>query len=86
MGRKLSESFNGQDGLFTLKFFSSQAWTHRKLILLLQVHADASNFAHGITKEDAYEQVLWQAEGLITDQRNWVRQTISVAGTIGLTL
>ncbi|KAF5250317.1 hypothetical protein FANTH_4517 [Fusarium anthophilum] len=40
------------------------------------VHADASNFADGVTKEDAYEQVLWQAEGLITDQRNWVRQTL----------
>ncbi|KAM0382026.1 hypothetical protein ACHAPY_004009 [Fusarium culmorum] len=38
------------------------------------VHADASNFAEGVTKEDAYEQVLWQAEGLVTDQRNWVRQ------------
>ncbi|KAF4946296.1 hypothetical protein FGADI_11288 [Fusarium gaditjirri] len=38
------------------------------------VHADASNFADGITKEGAYEQVLWQAEGLITDQRNWVRE------------
>ncbi|KAF4458033.1 GAF protein [Fusarium austroafricanum] len=37
------------------------------------VHADASNFAEGVTKEEAYEQVLWQAEGLITDQRNWVR-------------
>ncbi|KAJ4261236.1 hypothetical protein NW757_001626 [Fusarium falciforme] len=36
------------------------------------VHADASNFADGITKEDAYEQVLWQTEGLITGQRNWV--------------
>ncbi|KAI8672609.1 Free methionine-R-sulfoxide reductase [Fusarium sp. Ph1] len=35
------------------------------------VHADASNFADGITKEDAYEQVLWQTEGLITGQRNW---------------
>ncbi|KAJ4327367.1 hypothetical protein N0V84_002268 [Fusarium piperis] len=35
------------------------------------VHADASNFAEGVTKEDAYEQVLWQTEGLITDQRNW---------------
>ncbi|KAF4993835.1 hypothetical protein FGRMN_6201 [Fusarium graminum] len=35
------------------------------------VHADASNFAEGVTKEDAYEQVLWQAEGLVTDQRNW---------------
>ncbi|RFN43138.1 gaf protein [Fusarium flagelliforme] len=38
------------------------------------VHADASNFAEGVTKDDAYEQVLWQAEGLVTDQRNWVRQ------------
>ncbi|KAM0491239.1 hypothetical protein ACHAP8_010813 [Fusarium lateritium] len=35
------------------------------------VHADASNFVEGATKEDAYEQVLWQAEGLVTDQRNW---------------
>lgn len=37
-----------------------------------QVHADASNFADDVTKEDAYEQVLLQAEGLFTDQRNWV--------------
>ncbi|KAK9445656.1 hypothetical protein VB005_00768 [Metarhizium brunneum] len=37
------------------------------------VHADASNFAHGVTKDDAYEQVLMQAEGLFIDQRNWVR-------------
>ncbi|KAM0557099.1 hypothetical protein ACHAPJ_005362 [Fusarium lateritium] len=35
------------------------------------VHADASNFAEGVTKEDAYEQVIWQAEALFTDQRNW---------------
>ncbi|KAF6839559.1 gaf domain nucleotide-binding protein [Colletotrichum plurivorum] len=28
------------------------------------VHADASNFASGVTKEQAYEQVLLQAEGL----------------------
>ncbi|GAB0133274.1 hypothetical protein EsDP_00001686 [Epichloe bromicola] len=27
------------------------------------VHADASNFADGVTKKDAYEQVLMQAEG-----------------------
>lgn len=38
----------------------------------LQVHADASNFEEGVTKEDAYEQVLLQAEGLFYDQRNWV--------------
>ncbi|KAH6899945.1 GAF domain-like protein [Thelonectria olida] len=36
------------------------------------VHADASNFADGVTKGDAYEQVLMQAEGLFTGQRNWV--------------
>ncbi|KAI5462485.1 GAF domain nucleotide-binding protein [Mariannaea sp. PMI_226] len=36
------------------------------------VHADASNFADGVTKEDAYEQVLMQAEGLFFGQRNWV--------------
>jgi L-methionine (R)-S-oxide reductase len=39
-----------------------------------QVHADASNFAEGVTKDDAYEQVLLQAEGLFYGQRNWVRQ------------
>ncbi|KAH7326064.1 GAF domain-like protein [Stachybotrys elegans] len=37
-----------------------------------QVHADATNFADGITKEDAYEQLLMLAEGLFTGQRNWV--------------
>ncbi|ETS81361.1 hypothetical protein PFICI_06363 [Pestalotiopsis fici W106-1] len=36
-----------------------------------QVHADASNFAAGVTKEQAYEQVLVQAEGLFYEQRNW---------------
>ncbi|KAI0390158.1 GAF domain-like protein [Xylariaceae sp. FL0594] len=36
------------------------------------VHADASNFADGVTKQEAYEQVLLQAEGLFDGQRNWV--------------
>ncbi|KAK9801605.1 putative GAF domain-containing protein [Seiridium cardinale] len=36
------------------------------------VHADASNFAEGTTKEQAYKQVLAQAEGLFHDQTNWV--------------
>ncbi|KAL2020920.1 hypothetical protein VTK56DRAFT_7807 [Thermocarpiscus australiensis] len=36
------------------------------------VHADASNFAEGVTKEQAYQQVLDQAEGLFFEQRNWV--------------
>ncbi|UQC85371.1 GAF domain-containing protein [Colletotrichum lupini] len=39
------------------------------------VHADASNFANGVTKEEAYEQVLIQAEGLLDGQRNWYHHT-----------
>ncbi|KAF5659612.1 gaf [Fusarium heterosporum] len=46
------------------------------------VHADASNFAEGVTKEDAYEQVLWQAEGLVTDQRNWHYSNLSNAASL----
>ncbi|KAG6005476.1 hypothetical protein E4U54_000330 [Claviceps lovelessii] len=42
------------------------------------VHADASNFADGVTKGDAYEQVLMQAEGLCTDQRNWQRGQLCI--------
>jgi hypothetical protein len=38
----------------------------------MQVHADASNFASGVSKEEAYEQVMLQAEGLFYGQRNWV--------------
>lgn len=37
-----------------------------------QVHADASTFADGVSKEDALRQVLEQAEGLCEGQRNWV--------------
>lgn len=46
------------------------------------VHADASNFASDVTKEDAYEQVLLQAEGLLTDQRNWVCNLANVASLL----
>ncbi|KAM7196487.1 GAF domain-like protein, partial [Rhypophila sp. PSN 637] len=42
-----------------------------------QVHADASNFAADITKEEAYQQVLDQAEGLFYEQRNWVSFNLS---------
>lgn len=38
----------------------------------MQVHADASNFASDLSKEEVYRQVLEQAEGLLIDQRNWV--------------
>lgn len=41
----------------------------------VQVHADASNFAVGVSKDEAYEQVLLQAEGLFYGQRNWVRNS-----------
>lgn len=38
----------------------------------VQVHADSSNFAEGVTKEEAYKQVIEQAEALLEGQRNWV--------------
>ena len=47
--------------------------------LAIQVHADASNFQEGVTKEQAYEQVLLQAEGLFDGQRNWVSREYSSA-------
>lgn len=37
-----------------------------------QVHADSSNFAAGVSKQDAYEQVIEQAKALFDGQRNWV--------------
>ncbi|RKF53321.1 Free methionine-R-sulfoxide reductase [Erysiphe neolycopersici] len=36
------------------------------------VHADASNFAHNLTKQEMYSQVLDQVEALVKGQRNWV--------------
>ena len=41
-------------------------------LTLPQVHADASNFASGVSKEEAYGHVLLQAGGLFYEQRNWV--------------
>ncbi|KAI1332806.1 GAF domain-like protein [Xylariaceae sp. FL0255] len=46
------------------------------------VHADASNFAAGVTKEEAYEQVLSQAEGLFDGQRNWVCNLANAASLL----
>lgn len=40
---------------------------------VVQVHADASNFASNVTKEEAYKQVLESAEVLFEGQRNWVK-------------
>ncbi|KAF9693007.1 hypothetical protein EKO04_009267 [Ascochyta lentis] len=36
------------------------------------VHADASAFADGLTKQEVYAQVLEQARALFDGQRNWV--------------
>jgi L-methionine (R)-S-oxide reductase len=38
----------------------------------IQVHADSSNFAAGVGKKEAYEQVIEQAAALFDGQRNWV--------------
>ncbi|KAH8893221.1 GAF domain-like protein [Thozetella sp. PMI_491] len=46
------------------------------------VHADASNFAEGVNKKEAYEQVLMQAEGLFIDQRNWICNTANAASLL----
>ncbi|KAI1100956.1 GAF domain-like protein [Jackrogersella minutella] len=46
------------------------------------VHADASNFVEGVTKEQAYAQVLLQAEGLFDGQRNWVCNLANAASLL----
>jgi putative methionine-R-sulfoxide reductase with GAF domain len=46
-------------------------------LIFTKVHADASDFASDVTKEDAYKQVLQQAEALFHEQRNWVSSSIS---------
>lgn len=40
--------------------------------IAMQVHADSSNFAAGVGKKEAYEQVIEQATALFDGQRNWV--------------
>ncbi|KAK0728499.1 GAF domain-like protein [Lasiosphaeria miniovina] len=46
------------------------------------VHADAAKFAPDVTKEQAYEQVLDQAEGLFFEQRNWVCNLANTASLL----
>lgn len=36
------------------------------------MHADSSNFAAGVGKKEAYEQVIEQAGALFDGQTNWV--------------
>lgn len=40
----------------------------------IQVHAESSKFVAGVSKSDAYKQVIEQAEALFEGQRNWVRR------------
>ncbi|KAH8687896.1 GAF domain-like protein [Tricladium varicosporioides] len=46
------------------------------------VHADASTFKSGITKEEAYKQVLEQAEALFDGQKNWVCNLANTASLL----
>jgi putative methionine-R-sulfoxide reductase with GAF domain len=40
--------------------------------MTIKVHAEASTFSEGLTKDEVYTQVLEQAEALLEGQRNWV--------------
>ncbi|KAL2357309.1 GAF domain-like protein [Cryomyces antarcticus] len=46
------------------------------------VHADASAFPSGITKREAYAQLLDQARSLFEDQRNWVCNLANAASLL----
>ncbi|PSR97010.1 GAF domain-like protein [Coniella lustricola] len=46
------------------------------------VHADASTFAEGVSKEEALQQVVEQAEGLIYEQRNWAANLANAASLL----
>lgn len=50
---------------------------NRKLTVSIQgehtaPHAEASTFKEGVSRADAYKQVLEQMKGLMEGQRNWV--------------
>lgn len=38
----------------------------------MQVHAESSTFARGLSKAETYAQILEQAKHLFEDQKNWV--------------
>ncbi|KKY39963.1 putative gaf domain nucleotide-binding protein [Diaporthe ampelina] len=46
------------------------------------VHADASTFAEGASKEEALQQVLDQAAALFKGQRNWVANLANTASLL----
>jgi L-methionine (R)-S-oxide reductase len=49
---------------------------------IAQVHADASNFLVGVSKQDAYKQLLDSMTGLVQNQRNWVCNTANAASLL----
>jgi hypothetical protein len=51
-------------------------------ILNTQVHADASDFAEGMTKKEVYAQILEQARILFDGQRNWVCYELQNTGIL----
>ncbi|KAF7187432.1 Free methionine-R-sulfoxide reductase [Pseudocercospora fuligena] len=46
------------------------------------VHADSSNFAEGVSKTAAYDQIIEEAKALFDGQRNWVCNTANTASLI----
>ncbi|TKA75261.1 hypothetical protein B0A49_01607 [Cryomyces minteri] len=50
------------------------------------VHADASAFPSGITKREAYAQLLEQARSFFEGQRNWVWYNLPIFPSFPLTL
>ncbi|KAF2725799.1 GAF domain-like protein [Polychaeton citri CBS 116435] len=46
------------------------------------VHADSSNFASGVSKKQAYTQILEQAKALFDGQRNWVCNTANTSSLL----
>ena len=47
-----------------------------------QPHAEASNFTSGLSKKDAYDQVLESMKSLAEGQRNWVCNTANAASLL----
>ncbi|KAF4979433.1 hypothetical protein FZEAL_4357 [Fusarium zealandicum] len=68
--------------LFRRQLFRSSPGTAVDTIGGKMVHADASNFVEGLTKEDAYEHILLQAEGLFIGQRNWFTSNLANAASL----
>ncbi|KAI5369662.1 Putative Free Met sulfoxide reductase, GAF domain, GAF-like domain superfamily [Septoria linicola] len=46
------------------------------------VHADSSNFVSGVSKTQAYDQVIEQATALFAGQRNWLRSNTANAASL----